>query len=152
VTYKALWYINKLGKGLCPKCSKSEPEYIKAMKLSRTGRKMSDEARRKMSEAKTGDKHPAWLGGITPEERRDRKGVKYKNWRKNILIRDKYCCQICREVGGSLEAHHIVFYVIDKAKRLDEKNGVTLCKKCHKGIHSIIIEIIKLIKQKWKNT
>jgi hypothetical protein len=61
------------------------------------------------------------------------KNSEYRQWRRNVLKRDKYQCQICYKIflSHDLHAHHI----IKKAKRpdlmLDPNNGITLCKEHH---------------------
>ena len=50
---------------------------------------------------------------------------------KKAFKRDKYTCQLCGEVGGKLNAHHIVTIGENDTKALDINNIITLCKKCH---------------------
>ena len=57
------------------------------------------------------------------------------NWRSNIFKRDKYTCRLCNKVGGQLEAHHLRSFAYNATLRTDISNGITTCKKCHKGIH-----------------
>ena len=35
------------------------------------------------------------------------KKKRYINWRKKVFSRDRYKCQLCGKVGGSIQAHHI---------------------------------------------
>ena len=55
----------------------------------------------------------------------------YAKFRKDVLERDEYTCQIC---GGNekLEVHHIKPYAGYKNLRTTVSNGITLCEKCHK--------------------
>ena len=66
----------------------------------------------------------------------DRKSKEYSNWRTAVFIRDNYTCQICGQVGGKLNAHHIKHFAKDKKRRFDINNGITLCYECHKEVHS----------------
>lgn len=59
----------------------------------------------------------------------------YKEWRTKVFMRDKFTCVICGKTGGELEAHHIYTFADHPDLRLDIKNGVTLCKTCHKKVH-----------------
>jgi len=83
------------------------------------------------------NKHPNWKGGITSKYDKIRRTLKYQGWRKQVLERDNYTCQICGEEGKSLHAHHPI-----KVRELidnnlikyifDIRNGITLCLKCHR--------------------
>ena len=59
-----------------------------------------------------------------------------KEQRMNILLRDKYQCQGCGNVS-SLEVHHVFYGNNRKFSDKYEECMVTLCHKCHHGIHSI---------------
>lgn len=81
-------------------------------------------------------KHPRYNKNISDDERIERRILKENIiWRNNVMKRDNYTCQICKQYGGKLEAHHLNGYHWDKEHRLDINNGVTLCKKCHKDFH-----------------
>lgn len=60
---------------------------------------------------------------------------RYRVWQEAVLGRDRYICQDCKEVGGYLQAHHIVSWTEDINKRYDLDNGVTLCLLCHGRRH-----------------
>lgn len=64
----------------------------------------------------------------------DRRSAQYKNWKQNVLKRDKYVCQNCGS-KNNLVAHHINPFAIYKEERFDVNNGVTLCQKCHREVH-----------------
>ena len=58
-------------------------------------------------------------------------------WRKAVLKRDRYTCQICGyDIEKNLEAHHIYSFRDNEAYRTQVDNGITLCKFCHKKYHS----------------
>ncbi|KKL26671.1 hypothetical protein LCGC14_2392970 [marine sediment metagenome] len=59
----------------------------------------------------------------------------YQLWRKAVWIRDDYTCQSCGKRGYKLNAHHILSFTEFSHKRFDIKNGITLCRKCHKEVH-----------------
>ena len=57
----------------------------------------------------------------------------YNEFRRRVLSRDRYTCQMpyC-ESKRSLIVHHIIPYAKSVALRTDPNNGITLCRKCHK--------------------
>lgn len=60
----------------------------------------------------------------------------YIKWRTSVFERDDYTCQNCKQIGGELNAHHILSYKDYPEQRIEINNGVTLCKSCHKKEHS----------------
>ena len=115
------------------------------------GRYISKETRQKISQGLRGSKSHLWKGGITPITMLIRSSVKYKQWRTDCFIRDKFTCQKCGDKsGGNLEVHHKKpFYkLLAEVKKYlplfdlyqgamlynplwDISNGITLCQKCH---------------------
>ena len=100
-----------------------------------------------------------WKGGITKLITKIRSYKQYDEWRENVYKRDNFTCQLCGDnKGGNLEAHHIKsiykifqYYEITKLGEAfkckvlwDIDNGITLCKKCHKKIHSKKFEVINI--------
>lgn len=82
---------------------------------------------------------PCWNKNISNIERITRRHyLDYNKWRITVYERDNYTCQCCGDnKGGNLNAHHIYNYSKYKKLRLDTKNGITLCKLCHKKFHDI---------------
>jgi hypothetical protein len=57
-----------------------------------------------------------------------------KEWGKRIRSVGK--CEVC-DSGNNLNAHHILDKVFYKRLRLELKNGICLCVRCHKfGMYS----------------
>lgn len=87
---------------------------------------------------RAGENHYRYNPFLTEEERarRDMFNGELKKWRKKVFLRDNYTCNICKDVGGRLNAHHLYSWDVHKKERFDVDNGVTLCADCHKGFHS----------------
>lgn len=56
-------------------------------------------------------------------------------WRRAVLRRDKWTCQICGD-RRDLQAHHIKSWVGYPDLRLIVSNGMSLCRMCHAHVHS----------------
>jgi Predicted restriction endonuclease len=57
-------------------------------------------------------------------------------WRKLVLERDNYRCQIC-DTNNNLHAHHVKPWIKYPLDRYDVNNGLTLCDRCHWRVHSL---------------
>ena len=68
------------------------------------------------------------------------KTKKYQQWRKAVFERDRYTCQLSGEVGGNLEAHHILGKYDHPELIYDVDNGVTLSKREHQWLHHCCFE------------
>ncbi|HAN09373.1 MAG TPA: HNH endonuclease [Clostridiales bacterium] len=67
------------------------------------------------------------------------KSTKWIHKREKILRRDKYECQECKRYGKTIEAktvHHIHPLEIRPEMGLINKNLISLCNKCHEGMHN----------------
>lgn len=82
-----------------------------------------------------------WNSDLTDEERELNKsrqsGFEYRQWRKQVLQRDKFTCQSCHQRGGKLRCHHLDGWHWCIEKRYDPLNGVALCETCHDIFHNI---------------
>lgn len=94
------------------------------------GKKMSEEHRKKISEAHKGERAYNWKGGQKPY-RHKTWSREYKNWRKVIFERDDYACQGCGARGCYITAHHIKSWTYYPELRYEINNGQTLCEPCH---------------------
>jgi 5-methylcytosine-specific restriction endonuclease McrA len=64
-----------------------------------------------------------------------RTGTRAAAWSRAVLVRDAYTCQDCGQVGGRLQAHHVIPWAEDRGQRFAIDNGVTLCVPCHAERH-----------------
>jgi len=83
----------------------------------------------------SGEKSNLWKGGISKTSRKERANFmdtpEYKKWRRNVFKRDDYTCQICGCRGGIvLRANHIKKYSDYPELRVNENNGITICRNC----------------------
>ena len=160
-------YGKKRAKEICKKLSKKrkpfifslEHEFIKSLKIrlnrifglivykkiipwNKGKTKYTDERLMKISEERIADKncrfgkHP-WNYTGKPTIKRPYESNEYSNWRDSVYQRDKYTCQNCGRVGGTLNAHHILPWEMFPDECFNITNGITLCKSCHKIIESI---------------
>jgi len=87
---------------------------------------------------------------VTEPYERVRKNLKYRIWRKSILERDNYTCQICGDTDNVNVHHkiHLRTLTIKNKEKLenndfdipeiwDTENGITYCKECHRDQHRI---------------
>lgn len=103
-----------------------------------TGKKLTDEHRRKISESHKGAKAYQWKGGITAEHHLARNSDAYAEWRNAVYLRDKWMCQDCgiKCQKGNIVAHHLISFVERKDLRYVIENGQVLCRPCHARVHS----------------
>lgn len=94
------------------------------------GRKIPLEVRKRMGSP--GSKNSGWIDGRTPENKRQRRTVEYKLWRKAVYERDNYTCQECGKRGGETHADHIKPFALFPELRTSIANGRTLCVPCHR--------------------
>lgn len=81
----------------------------------------------------SGEKHPNWKGGYVKHlDKRIRKSLEYRLWRKSVFERDNYTCVWCGKRGCKLNADHIKPFAFFPELRFAIDNGRTLCVECHK--------------------
>ena len=118
------------------------------MRESALGKIISKEQRKKQSIRQEGKHHSPkteFKKGIIPwnkglgnnsDLRRQRSSKECIEWRTLVFKRDEYKCLMpgCNQSEKYLEAHHIRPFSQYKKLRFDIKNGITLCKDCHKKV------------------
>lgn len=86
-----------------------------------------------------GPASPAFVDGGTPERQRLYARSEWRQTVKAIYARDGYCCQRCgagHDREHPLHAHHIKTWAGNPDLRSDLDNLITLCRPCHKWVHS----------------
>lgn len=61
----------------------------------------------------------------------------HTTWANMVKERDNYTCKSCGKKEEVMIAHHIIPVIFCDMLSLDIHNGITLCKVCHKDIHTI---------------
>ena len=87
-------------------------------------------------------------------KRRDYSDPVYKQFRTEVLKRDKFTCQMCNKKGKGvwLNVHHIMKWSSASALRYDPDNGITLCKQCHNEVTGCESHYINFFNEKVKDT
>ena len=75
----------------------------------------------------------------------------FAEWRERVFERDDYTCQLCgakSQVGERVELHphHKRSFTKYPKLRFEIANGITLCKNCHRRIHTLKIRLNPLDK------
>lgn len=123
-------------KGIKPSLATREKMRVRMLgNIHTKGKKLvplSIEHRKKLSEAKRGDKTHLWKGGITPINKIIRTSLEYRLWREAVFKRDNWTCVWCGVRGGALNADHVKPFAFFPKLRFELSNGRTLCVLCHK--------------------
>ena len=84
-----------------------------------------------------GKEHHSWKPELSDEQRKNIRRIDgYSSWRRSVMIRDQWKCQVC-EAKGNLHAHHLVSYMYNPERRHDLDNGVAMCRPCHIDFHKV---------------
>lgn len=114
---------------MCSKCRIKKAKEINKVKLCGENNGMF---------GKKGINSPFYNKNLTQEEREKGRNIDgYNDFILNVFKRDNYTCQICKQRGIKLNAHHLNNYRDYKEERTNVNNGITLCQKCHKNFHKI---------------
>jgi len=96
---------DKISKSLTGKHISMEAK--KKMSEIRMGKKLSEVTKGRMSLARIGSKNPNWKnGGVTSLVEQIRRCYKYRQWRSDVFTRDDFTCVLCERRGGDIEADH----------------------------------------------
>lgn len=101
---------------------------------------------------KTGEDHPSFKGGLTPERQSVYSSNEWVDAVKHVWARDNATCQCCgrhhntTESRGTFHIHHIISFQV-KELQTEVSNLVLLCRDCHKFVHSKRNTTKKFIKE-----
>ena len=137
---------NEIGYGYWTGKSRSEATKKKLSEFH-TGKVVSVETKEKMSLAHKGKnkgkdnpmfgkQSPNWKGGTTPERQKLYGTTEWKELVRFIFERDMYTCKRCGCVNKILHAHHLKGWAECSEDRRNIGNLITVCKECHRWIHS----------------
>lgn len=129
------------GKKMSEESRRKMSEAAKRRGSNRTGVKHTEETKQRISEivrerTPRGEAHYAFSHGKAQRHLDDRRKPEYKKWREAVFSRDNYACRKCGDSkGGNLRAHHIKGFSSNPDLRFDVDNGITLCHSCHELEH-----------------
>lgn len=81
------------------------------------------------------------------------KTTRWKSKRDKILKRDEYRCQECKRYGKTTEAttvHHIYPLLEYPLLRLETRNLISLCSKCHDKMHDRVTNKSTELGKQWQ--
>lgn len=100
--------------------------------LDRLGKKLSEETKRKMSESQRKRWAPLKKDRTLLKKHDRRNDPLYKRWRTEVWMRDNFKCHIANnDCAGRIEAHHILGWTKHVELRYEVNNGITLCHVHH---------------------
>lgn len=88
---------------------------------------------------RTGAANPNYRDGRSPERQRIYAQARGREFLKTVHARDGCRCVRCgspKHTQRVLHVHHIEPWAENESKRLDLSNAVTLCRSCHRWVHS----------------
>lgn len=130
-----------------PSISEKHKEILRKKNKGHFVSEKTKEIIRDLTKGKFGQEHPCWVEKKKhPLYKAIREIFKYKEWRKNIFIRDNFTCVLCKMSKVYIEADHYPVRFVDILKKNNIENinqainceelwnmdnGRTLCKPCH---------------------
>lgn len=136
----------KLGAKLSESHKQKISKGNKGKKLGKVGKKWTEETRMKMIPILTGRKwkeesklkikgknHYRYIKDRSKlAKKQNRNDSAYKEWRKQVWLRDNFKCKIANpDCKGKIEAHHILGWSEHPELRYEINNGITLCHAHH---------------------
>ncbi len=90
---------------------------------------------------RSGSENPNWNPNLSDEWRAIQRSRRYlpenRIFVESVLKRDNFKCQACFIENEKLHVHHKDAWSINVQRHFDLQNGITLCKRCHRKLHSL---------------
>jgi len=126
---------------------RKNPEHSKRMKGCKSwskGKKLgplTEEHKKKISEALKGDKCYRWIDGRSYTASPARYGDDWSKIRVIVYKRDNYQCQECGISMSETKKPHDIHHIVPFLDTFDNSlsNLITLCRSCHRKIESELI-------------
>lgn len=133
-------------------CKKCHIKSISGENCKLLGYKISAETIQKHRErllGKTGPLSMRWIKDRTKlVKKQERNDSAYKNWRKQVWMRDEYKCKMKNNnCLGKIEAHHILGWTDYPELRYELNNGITLCHFHHPRKRSEVAKLSPFFKE-----
>ena len=97
----------------------------------------------------SGERHWNYKGNESRGIQTKRNWSAYREFKREVHSRDSNKCVSCGSKERPLHAHHLIKWSEDESLRFNPKNAITLCKKCHRDLHSFCGQVkLDLDKQK----
>jgi 5-methylcytosine-specific restriction endonuclease McrA len=113
----------------------------------------TEDYKKRLSEARMGEKNPSWKGGISADKRKYKRGWKHELWKRKVFEEfgesGYYFCMGCLKEfkdKENLVAHHMLSYSGFPKERYNVDNGMILCKECHRKAHKDDVTMRKAMK------
>ncbi|MES2216676.1 MAG: NUMOD3 domain-containing DNA-binding protein [Patescibacteria group bacterium] len=111
-------------------------ETLKKMSEAKKGKRRTpntSEHNKNISDGLKGEKSYRWIKDRTKlAKRQERNDTAYKEWRRQVWLRDSFKCKIANpDCKGRIEAHHILGWTAHPELRYQVNNGITLCHVHH---------------------
>lgn len=115
-------------------------EHRKALSLANSGenhpmfgKKLTAERKKQIGDRHRGANSPNWRGGRTSEAMRIRNSPEYSEWRLKVYQRDRFSCIACgyrSRKPRDIRADHFKPFSLFPELIFDVNNGRTLCRPC----------------------
>jgi len=122
------------GRGGFFKKGERPPQWvIEKARLYRMGKPLTEEHKRKISEANSGEKNWRWMKNRDLlKKKQERNDPAYFEWRYQVFKRDRHECKMNdNNCFGDVVAHHIRGWNKYPELRYEIGNGITLCEFHH---------------------